>query len=146
MSTSQFFNNAGIAQMMQAYFNNSFAANKNLTLKLFCNNVTPLDTDTTATYTEASGSGYAAVTLLNGSWVVSQVGGIEQSAYALQTFTFTGPLTTNPTIYGYYIIDNAVSPNVITAQLLNAPSTPVNNGDILKVTPLIQGSHGTPTS
>ena len=146
MATNQVFNNAGIAQVLQAYFNNTFPANKNLTLKLFCNNITPADTDTTATYTEATGGGYAAITLTNGSWTVSNVGGIEQAAYALQTFTFTGPLTTNTTIYGYYIIDAAVSPNVVTAQLLNAPFTPVNNGDKQQVTPIVQGSHGVPTT
>ena len=75
MSTSLVLNDLGAAAMLAAYFNNSFPASKTLTLKLFCNNITPGDTDTTATYTEASGGGYAAVSLTNGSWTVSNVGG-----------------------------------------------------------------------
>lgn len=146
MATSLILNDLGAAAILAAYFNNSFASNKDLTLKLFCNNITPADTDTTGTYTEASGGGYAAITLTNGSWTVSQVSSIEQAAYAQQTFSFTGPLTTNLTIYGYYIIDKAVTPNVIYAQLLNAPMTPANNGDALKVTPIFQLSHGTPAA
>ena len=146
MSTSLVLNDLGAAAMLAAYFNNSFPASKTLTLKLFCNNITPGDTDTTATYTEASGGGYAAVSLTNGSWTVSNVGGIEQAAYTQQIFTFTGPLTTNVTIYGYYVIDAAVTPNVIFAQLLNTAMTPANNGDQLKITPVFQLSKGTPAA
>ncbi len=147
-ATTLLFNDQGATQMLGAYFNASFASNKNLQLKLFCNNVTPADTDTTSTYTECSGGGYTTggIALTNGSWTVSGVAGIEQAAYAQQTFTFTGPLSTNTTIYGYYVIDNASTPNVIFVQLLNSPMTPANNGDALKITPIFQLSHGTPSS
>jgi hypothetical protein len=145
---AEMFNDAGAADALNAWLNNTWpAGGKNLILKLFCNNVTPADTDTLATYTEASGGGYAAITLTNGSWVVSEVSSIWQAAYAQQTFTFTGALTTNPTIYGYYIIDQTTpTANVVWSQLLVAPFTPANNGDTCKVTPLLQLSHGTPTA
>lgn len=146
MSTTLLLNDAGAEAILAAYFNNSFASNKNLALKLFCNNITPGDTDTTATYTEAAGGGYAAIVLANGSWTVSNVAGIEQAAYAQQTFTFTGPLTTNTTIYGYYVVDNASTPRVVYAQLLNAPMTPANNGDETVITPAFQLSKGTPSA
>jgi hypothetical protein len=145
-ATSIMFTDQGAAQMLAVYFNNSFPVNKNLTLKLFCNNVTPSDTDTTSTYTECTGGGYTAATLTNGSWVVSQSAGIEQAAYALQSFAFTGALTTNPTVYGYYVIDAAGTPNVIYSQALNSPFTPVNNGDTLKITPQFMLSHGVPSN
>ena len=147
-ATTLLLNDQGASQILTSYFNNTLPSNKNLQLKLFCNNITPSDTDTTSTYTECSGGGYTTggAVLTNGSWTVSASGDIEQAAYAQQTFTFTGPLTTNTTIYGYYIVDNAGTPNVIYVQLLNAPMTPVNNGDALKITPIFQLSHGTPAS
>lgn len=148
---AQMFANTGAAAMLAAYFNNSFPSNKNLTLKLFTNNRTPASTDTASSYTEAAGGGYAAITLANGSWTVSLQNGIEQAAYAQQTFTFTGQLTTNPAIYGFFIVDG--NSNLITAQLFTLadgvtanPFTPANNGDQLLVTPLVQLSHGTPTA
>lgn len=137
------FADSGCAQVLKAYFNNSWpAGGKNLTLKAFVNNYTPVDTSTAANFTEAAGGGYASITLTNGSWTESNQSGIEQALYAQQTWTFTGSLTTNPTIYGYYIVD---ADNVlITAELLSSPFTPANNGDTYKVTPKIQLSKGTP--
>jgi hypothetical protein len=134
----------GAAQALKAYFNNAWAAGgKNLTLKLFATNVTPTDASTAASFTEAAGGGYAAKTLTNGSWTESNVGGIEQVAYAQQTFTFTGTLTTNPNIYGYYVVD---ADNVlIFAETLTAMFTPANNGDTLSITPKFQMSKGTPS-
>ena len=77
----------GAASILKAYFNNVWpAGGKNLTLKLFATNVTPSDTSTAGSFTEAAGGGYAAKTLTSGSWTESNVGGIEQVAYALQTF------------------------------------------------------------
>lgn len=142
------FNDLGAQQMLAAYFNNTFpGAGKNLVLRLFTNNITPADTDVDGTYTEASGGGYSSIALSNGSWTVSKVSSIEQAAYAKQTFTFTGPLTTNLTIYGYYVEDlTAPTSNVIFAQLLSAPFTPANNGDTCAVTPVFQLSHGTPSA
>ncbi len=137
--------NTGAIQKLKAYFNNVWpAGGKDLTLKLFCNNHSPASTDTAGSYTEASGGGYAAKTLTNGSWTQSFVGSIEQVAYAQQTFTFTGALTTNPTVYGYYVVD--ADGNLIFAELLPQPFTPANNGDNIQVTPTFQESHGTPAA
>jgi hypothetical protein len=146
MANAQVVCNAGCASALKAYFNNVWpAGGKNLTLKLFATSVTPTATSTAGSFTEAAGGGYAAITpLTNGSWTESNVGGIEQAIYAQQTFTFTGALTTNPVIYGYYIVD--ADGVLVTAQLLDAPFTPANNGDNVKVTPKVQLSHGTPSA
>jgi hypothetical protein len=135
---------AGAAQILARYFNSTNPAGGTaLTLKLFATNVTPADTSTASSFTEAAGGGYAAKTLTNGSWTVTAPGGIEQAAYAQQTFTFTGALTTNPAIYGYYIVD---ADNVlIYAEAAGSTFTPANNGDSYKVTPVMQLSKGTPT-
>ena len=136
---------SGAASILNAYFNNTWAAGgKNIVMHLFTNNVTPADTDTAGTYTEASGGGYSAITLNNGSWTVSSVGSIEQAAYAAQTFTFTGALTGSATVYGYYVVD--ASGTLLFSELLAAPFKPANNGDNIQITPTFQASHGTPTT
>ena len=138
----------GAVAFLAARFNNSWPANKDLTLKLFVNNVTPNDTDTAGTYTEAAGGGYVAKTLTAGSWTCSTISNIAQAAYAAQTFTFTGQLTTNQTVYGWFVVDgNGV---VQFSDLLRNGSdvsytySPQNNGDTLTMTPVYQLSKGTP--
>jgi len=143
------FEDEGAVQMLKAYFQDVWPAGGiNLTLKLFATNVTPSATgaDTAAAFTEAAGGGYAAITLTNGAgnWTQSAVGGIEQVAYAQQTFTFTGALTTNATIYGYYVVD--ADGELIWAEKAGSTFTPANNGDTYKVTPIFQLSHGTPAA
>mgnify|MGYP003494127470 CR=1 FL=1 len=129
---------------LKIQFNNVRATGgNNLTLKAFTSDTTPADTDTAATYTEANGGGYVAKTLTMGSWTVSIVSNIAQSAYAEQTWTFTGALTGNPNIYGYYVVD---ADNVLVwAERLDATFTATQNGDILRVTPVYKRSKGTPT-
>lgn len=135
----------GAAQILNAYFKNTWpAGGKDLTLFLFATNVTPDDTKVLGDFTEAAGGGYAAKTLANGAgWTISKVGNIEQAAFAAQTFTFTGALTTNGTVYGYGVKD--ADGVLITAELLPAPFTPASNGDNVVVTPIFQLSKGTPT-
>lgn len=66
-----------------------------------------------------------------------------QAAYALQTWTFTGPLTTNLIIYGYIVVDGD---GVLQwAERLGAPFQPSVNGDICEVYPIFKLSKGTPT-
>jgi len=121
----------------------AYAAATTITLRLFATNVTPTDASTNASFTEAAGGGYAAKTLTAGSWTIGDDGGgIKQMAYAQQTFTFTGALTTNGTVYGYELLNGTT---LIGAELLATPFTPASNGDQLKITPVIKLSKGTPT-
>lgn len=134
----------GANTILEAFFNNTWpAGGKDLTLKLYCNNYTPLDSSTAGSFTEASGGGYAAKTLSNGSWTVSNVGGIRQAAYAQQTITFTGALTTNTTVYGYFVLD--ADGVLVYAERFSVSFTPANNGDAMKITPVFQLSKGTPS-
>lgn len=130
--------------ILKAYFNNSWAvAGKNLTLKLYTNDITPADTDTAGTYTEANGGGYGAATLNNGSWTVTVANDPSDAVYAQQTFTFSGPLTGNPDIYGYFVVD--ADGVLVWAERFGAKFTPINSGDNIKVTPKFRLSKGTPT-
>lgn len=134
----------GADEFLKVYFNNDRpAGGNNHTLKLFTNDVTPADTDVAGTYTEATGGGYAALPLTNGSWTVTVGNDPSDAVYAQQTFTFTGALTTNPTVYGYFVVD--ADGTLVWAERLTAAFTPANNGDNIKITPKFQMSKGTPS-
>lgn len=110
------------------------AAPENLVYRYFTNNITPSETDTAATYTEAAGGGYAALALTGANWTVT--GGAPSAAsYAQQTTTFTGALTGNATIYGYFVT-RATSGDLVLAETF-ASFTPAANGDNIKLTPQI---------
>jgi len=131
--------------ILKRYFNDvSPSSGKNLTLKLFCTNITPADTDTASTYasSEAQGGGYNAITLTSGSWTVTVANDPSDAVYTQQTFTFTGALTTNTTVYGYYVVD---ADGVLIWAEAFTPFTPANNGDTIKITPKFQLSKGTPS-
>jgi hypothetical protein len=109
-------------------------APENLVYRLFATNVTPAETDTAGSYTEAAGGGYAAITTTGANWTVTG-GAPSTAAYAQQTYTFTGPLTTNATIYGYYVTQ-ATSGTLVLAETFTS-FTPAANGDNIKLTPQI---------
>lgn len=132
----------GADLILNTFFNST--AQQNLKLKLFVTDVTPADTNTVATYTEAVGGDYAAKTLTNNSWTVTSGNDPSDATYAQQTWTFTGALTTNGTIYGYYVTDNAGT-TLVWAEKFGTAFTPANNGDQLKLTPAFQLSKGTPS-
>lgn len=129
--------------ILKAYFNNSWAAGgKDLTIKLYTNNYTPLDTSVAGDFTVAAGGGYANKTLSNGSWTVTPANDPSDAVYAEQTWTFTGPLDAGASIYGYYVID--ADGVLVYGELAAAAFTPANNGDQYKVTPKFRLSKGTP--
>lgn len=135
---------SGATQIANSYFKKTNpAAGNNLTLKLFVNDVTPADDDVIGDYTEAAGGGYAAKTLTASSFTVSTVDGIVQAAYAKQDFVFSGALTTNPAIYGVFIVD--ADGVLICAERAAATYTPTAAGHMYSVTPIMQVSKGTPS-
>ena len=134
----------GIEMLLDAWLNDNWPVNgKNLTMKLYTNNYTPVETSVPGSFTEASGGNYAAKTLANGSWTIETGNTPRDAIYAQQTWTFSGALDGGATIYGYFIVD--ADGNLLWAELLGATMTPASSGDILQVTPRLQGSKGTPT-
>lgn len=115
---------------LKAFLNNT--AGQDQTLKLFATNVTPSETDTAATYTEAVGGGYASKALAGASWTFTAATP-SHADYAAQTWTFTGALTTNGTVYGYFVIQTT-SGTLLWAETFT-PFTPTNNGDQIQLTP-----------
>lgn len=120
----------GEAVNLKALLGHTIAATP-LTLRLFANNKTPAHGDTSASYTEVSGGGYAAFALTGGTWTVT-AGTPSTATYPAHSFTFTGPTGGTGTVYGYYITD--ANNKVICAQRLDAPPmTPTLNGDSVVV-------------
>jgi hypothetical protein len=107
---------------------------RDLIYRLFATNVTPAETDTAGSYTEAAGGGYASKTLTGASWTVTN-GAPTDASYAQQTWTFTGALTTNATIYGYYVT-RVTDADLVLAETFTS-FTPANNGDQILLTPHI---------
>lgn len=101
------------------------------TLKLYTSNTTPAEGDTSATYTEAAGSGYAAKTLTRGTWgAAATATGTTSKAYPQQTWTFSGSL--GP-VYGYYI-EGAVGAELLWAERTFPSGQSFENGWQLKLT------------
>lgn len=125
--------NGGEEIILNYIFNKD--APEDLDFRLFAADITPAETDTAATYTgsEAAGGGYAEIALTGTDFTVTP-GAPSSAAAAQQTWTFSGALTGNATIYGYFVT------RAVTADLLYAergPSTlqPATSGDTYKVTP-----------
>ncbi len=115
------------------YFVNK-AAPENLVLRLFTNNITPAETDVAATYTEASGSGYGAITLTGASWGAPSEGAPSSIAYAQQTYTFSGALGN---VYGYFMTRATSGRIALAERFSDGPYNIANNGDQIKITPSI---------
>lgn len=108
-----------------------------LDYRLYVNNITPSETDTAASYTEAAGGGYGVKALAGASWTFTP-GDPSNASYAQQTWTFTGALTGTTTIYGYYVTRHTTD-DLMFAEA--GPSfAPANNNDTYKVTPGITAS------
>lgn len=146
---AQVLADVGADSILKRFFNGTMPSNSltlaaagNFQLRLFANDYTPVQTSTAASFTQAAGGGYAAKELSYGSFTVTVGNDPSDATYAIQTWTFTGALTTNPTIYGWYLVDS--DGVLVTAERLGASNTPAVNGDNASVTFLFQLSSGTP--
>jgi hypothetical protein len=108
----------------------------NQILKLFTNNIAPADTDVAATYTEMGTLGYAAKSLVKGSWVTTAggTGAVASSAYAQQTWTFSAGVAV--TVYGYFVVDTTTG-LLLWSEAFATPKVVQNAGDQILITPTI---------
>lgn len=125
------FPNVGENLVLEALVNKT--APQNLVLRLFQNNITPGESDTAGTYTEATFTGYSAITLTGASWVSASEGSI---AFAQQTFSSSAAQTTQ-NIYGYYLTQTSSGILMYAERFSDGPYPVTNNGDQIKVTPTI---------
>jgi hypothetical protein len=126
------FSNTGEHIVLEALVNRT--APQDLVLRLYTSDTTPAEDDTAATYTEATGNGYSAITLAGASWGAASGGSI---ACSQQTFTFTGALGN---VYGYYMTQASSGTLVYAERFTDGPYAIANNGDQIKVTPTITAS------
>ena len=109
-------------------------APQDLVLRLYSSNTTPAETDTAATYTEATFSGYAAANLAGATWGGPSGGTITYGSQ--QTFTHNGGGVSN-SIYGYFVTQLTSGILLYAERDGSAPFTLANNGDNVKITPTI---------
>jgi hypothetical protein len=121
----------GENRILEAIVNRT--APENLSLRLFINNITPSDTDTTATYTVAGFPGYANIALTGASWNAASAGAIAYSAS--QTFTCSGVSTDD--VYGYYVVQATSGILLWSERDASAPFLVRNSGDAVRLTPAI---------
>lgn len=119
-----------------SYLTGKTTTTEALKLRLYTNNVTPSEADTSATYTAAVGGGYADISIPRGDWTVS-AGAPSTATLPAQVWTFTGPLTTNLTIYGYVLVRDTTG-DLILAENFSTSFTPSSNGDSLTLNLTIQ--------
>lgn len=124
------FPNTGENLVLEMIVNKTAA--QDLVLKLYSSNTTPAETDTAATYTEATFSGYASASLTGASWGIAS-GSI---AYAQQTFTHNGGGVSN-SIYGYFVVQVTSGTLLYAERDGAAPFTLTTSGDNVKITPTI---------
>jgi hypothetical protein len=106
------------------------AQTEDFVVGLFVSNITPADSDTAATYTavEAAGSGYVRKTLSKANWDVAA----NPITYPAQTWTFTGPLTGNSIIYGYFVL-RATTLDLVYSENFGSGFQPLANNDALTI-------------
>lgn len=111
-------------------------APENLVLRLYSNNITPADTDTAGTYTEATFAGYSAITLTGASWGAGSGG---TTTFAQQTFTRSSTGATE-NIYGYYVTQATSGVLIWSERDAAAPAAMTNAGDNIKLTPTLSAN------
>lgn len=112
------------------------AAAENLVLRLFQSNTIPAETDATITYTEATFTGYTALTLTPASWVVTE-GAPSNAAYPQATFTSSAVQGAAQAIYGYYLTRVTSGRIAWAERFSDGPYSISNLNDAIKVTPII---------
>jgi len=111
------------------------AAAENLVVRLYQNNITPAETDVTATYTESTFTGYAAHTATPANWTVVE-GAPTEASYPLTSFTSSADQTSEPA-YGYYLT-RVTSGRIAWSERFPAgPYNIANNLDKVDLTPKI---------
>lgn len=129
---------AGSLKILDKYLNEN-----NLTLKLFTNDYTPVESSLASDFTEATGGGYAPLPLTAGGWTVGLDGsGIPTATYSTQVFSFTGALALSAAIHGVYVVD--ADGVCIFSERAAATFTPATAGEAYAVIPQLQLSKGMP--
>lgn len=125
--------NEGDVQLLTKMLISPLTTDENYTLKLITDTNPIAKTDTSASHTEATFTGYAAKTLTRAGWgTPTTTSNVTTSTYAQQSWS----PTTSQTVTGYMVL-GATSGKVLWEEMFAAART-LNNGDTLNLTPQIQ--------
>lgn len=125
--------NLGQLQLLDKMLKKALSTDEGYYLKLYQNNYTPDATSVPASFTEATFTNYAVMTLTRALWNASViVSGAAQTSYGSAPLSWTCGASGN-TIYGYYVV-GATSNVVLWAELF-ATSRVLANQDVLNLTP-----------
>lgn len=127
----------GEADVLQ-YFVNKLAS-QDLSLQLFISNTVPAETDTAATYSPATFTGYAAKTLTGATWNDPVEGSPTTISYPEQTYTSTADQAAQ-NVYGYFATRVTSGRIAFAERFPSAPYIIEFNGDNIKLTPVITGA------
>lgn len=125
--------NLGELQLLDKMLKKALSTDENYFLKLYQNNYTPDANSVPGSFTEATFTNYAVMTLTRALWNSAvTVGGVAQTSYGSAPLSWTCGASGN-TIYGYYVV-GATSNIVLWAELF-ATSRVLANQDVLNLTP-----------
>lgn len=127
--------NVGEEQMLKLLCNKSGVALRDMSLRLYQNDYTPVEASIVGNFTVATFTGYASQTLATGDWTITP-GAPTAAACAQKTFTSSAGSQSQP-IYGYYLVTVTDEIFIAGERFSDGPYTVVNNGDAVKVTPNI---------
>lgn len=130
------FGDQGEVILLDMLVNKGTYAPEDLVLKLFTNNYTPVDGTTEGSLTEATFTGYSAVTLTGASWTLTP-DAPSTAVYSVQTFTSTADQALQYH-YGYYLVQSVSGKYVAGERFTDGPYAIVRNTDYIEVTPTIQ--------
>ncbi len=94
------------------------------------------------TFVEASGGGYLDKVLQNNLWTVVTNANKSEATQISLTFSFTGPLDNNDTIFGWFMVrafsgSGSRTGGLLAAERLATPIAPAVNGDKVEINPKI---------
>lgn len=131
--------NQGELELLDKMLKDPLVTDENYILRLYQNNYTPDDSSVVGSFTEASFTTYAAVTLTRSGWNSGvTVSNKAESSYGSAPLAWTCGATGN-TIYGYYV-SGATSTVVLWAEKF-ATSRVLANADVLQLTPKMTLNH-----
>ena len=126
--------NVGELQLLDKMLKDALTTDEDYYLKLYQNDKTPADADTTSSYTVATFTGYATRTLTRSGWNSAVTNGSNkaETSYGSTPQSWTCGVTGN-TIYGYYV--EAETSNALLWAERFATQRVLANGDVLNITP-----------
>ncbi len=131
--------NAGELELLDKMLKDPLVTDENYILRLYQNNYTPDDSSVPGSFTEASFTNYAAVTMTRSGWNASvTVSNKAESSYGSAPLAWTCGASGN-TVYGYYV-SGATSTVVLWAEKF-ATSRVLANADVLQLTPKMTLNH-----